>query len=74
MENLEILYFVSYFGNKIRIKILPKISIINIFQKVDWVFENGQKKMSIFKKSKKVLKKGLEVEGCDENALKIKKK
>jgi hypothetical protein len=30
--------------------------------------------MSIFENPKKVLKKTLEVEGCDENALKIKKK
>lgn len=64
-----IFIFISIFGNRYKIKILPKISIKKIFQKVDWVFEKGQKKMSIFEKSKKVLKKGIEVDGCDENAL-----
>jgi hypothetical protein len=52
---------------------MVKISVIKTFQKVNWVFENGQKKMSIFEKSKKVLKKGLKVEVSDENAHKTKK-
>ena len=64
-----ILYFVSVFGNKISIKILPKISIIKTFQKVEWVFENGQKKMSKIEKSKKVLKKGIVLEVSEHNAL-----
>ncbi len=63
----NIFYFVSIFGNKIRIKKLPKISIIKIFQKVEWVFENGQKKMSKIEKSKKVLKKVLVLEVSDDN-------
>jgi hypothetical protein len=36
-----------------------KISVRNIFQKVFWVFENGQKKMSKIENPKKVLKKTL---------------
>ena len=63
----NIFYFVSIFGNKIIIKNLPKISIIKTFQKVDWVFENGQKKMSKIEKPKKVLKKGFVLEVSDEN-------
>ena len=74
MKFNNIFYFVSIFGNKIRIKILPKISIIKNFQKVDWVFENGQKKMSKIENPKKVLKKTLFPEGCDDNALKTEKK
>jgi hypothetical protein len=56
------------FGNKIIIKILPKISIIKNFQKVNWVFENGQKKMSKMKNPKIVLKKTLADELSDDNA------
>ena len=56
-------------GNKFVIKILPKITITKIFQKVNWVFENGQKKMSKNENPKKVLKKTLEVELSEHNAL-----
>jgi hypothetical protein len=51
-------------------KIWSKLSIIKNFQKVFSVFKNGQKKMSIFEKLRKVLKKDLQIDGFDHNALK----
>jgi hypothetical protein len=59
----------AYLVIKYQLKYMPKNSIIKTFQKVEWVFENGQKKMSKIEKSKKVLKKTLKVENSDENAL-----
>ena len=53
-------------------KIWSKLSIIKIFQKVFSVFKNGQKKMSIFEKLKKVLKKAVFFSTCDQNAHKTK--
>jgi len=52
---------------------MVKISVIKTFQKVNWVFENGQKKMSKIEKPKKVLKRTLFFGVCDQNALKSEK-
>ena len=52
---------------------MVKISVIKTFQKVNWVFENGQKKMSKIEKPKKVLKRTLFFWVCDQNALKSEK-
>jgi hypothetical protein len=48
---------------------MVKISVIKTFQKVNWVFENGQKKMSKIENPKKVLKRTLFFGVCDQNAL-----
>jgi len=59
----------TIYGYKIRIKILPKISVTYFFQKVFWVLKNGQKKMSKIENPKKVLKKTLFFRVSEHNAL-----